>query len=682
MAFYGIYLIYTVFLGILSAITPSITERCLDQPFDIVFVIDTSSSIWHPDFDRQIKFIKDVAERFDIGQGPKQTRIGVISFGESYYLHFHLWQNNRKDLLERALHRIRHRVSKSTNTAAALRYLRKYMFTHRYGSRKYATHVAVVITDGKSQNRKATLQAAEAVRSHGIEIFGIGVGDAVDFRELENVASKPASDYVYEVADFQSLDSMKFVLANRACKSAFSTTPSPSTRRWPVLPPSGKWFYLPEATTAPPTSGPGARRFFFNRPPHIPQRTPIHDQTDILIQADVDPRLNVTNCGGKPADIYFALDASNSIWPEDFKKQLIFVQDLVSLFDISPKKTRVGLVTYSDTVKPIFGFDAKQEKISLINKIANVTFMGGRTRTSEAFKFLREQGFSPDVARREVAHIVLTFTDGLSKNPRDTAREAELAKRKGIYLFSVGIGMSVEKTELADIASEPEDDFVFHVANFSVLNTIKDILAIKACAVQQPDFVADENRFKCDVKRDTDLVFVYDSAQLGMKKTRKITRFVYDVTSGFDMSSGRLKVGRLTENCLSGADVYLTSQKQSMDFDQIYFPDFRRMIRKLAAVGFSPQYGARREAAKVAVLFLDDDNENLKQAAAEVSRLHETHSFVITVGDIDLHTAAEFSSKPLNDYLVHIPSYKYLQTARTTLLHKLCNAMTHFNQTV
>lgn len=203
----------------------------------------------------------------------------------------------------------------------------------------------------------------------------------------------------------------------------------------------------------------------------------------------------LSDCGGKPADIYFALDASNSIWPEDFKKQLIFVQDLVSLFDISPKKTRVGLVTYSDTVKPIFGFDAKQEKISLINKIANVTFMGGRTRTSEAFKFLREQGFSPDVARREVAHIVLTFTDGLSKNPRDTAREAELAKRKGIYLFSVGIGMSVEKTELADIASEPEDDFVFHVANFSVLNTIKDILAIKACAVQQPDFVADENRF-------------------------------------------------------------------------------------------------------------------------------------------------------------------------------------------
>ena len=143
----------------------------------------------------------------------------------------------------------------------------------------------------------------------------------------------------------------------------------------------------------------------------------------------------------------------------------------------------------------MIGLDATQEKSSLKEIIANVTFMGGRTKSSEAFKFLREQGFSPDVARREVAHIVLTFTDGLSKNPRDTAREAELAKRQGIYLFSIGIGMSVEKTELADIASEPEEDFVFHVANFSVLNTIKDILAIKTCAVQQPDFIADEQHF-------------------------------------------------------------------------------------------------------------------------------------------------------------------------------------------
>jgi len=102
----------------------------------------------------------------------------------------------------------------------------------------------------------------------------------------------------------------------------------------------------------------------------------------------------VTDCGGKPADIYFALDASNSIWPEDFKKQLAFVRDLIMLFDISDKKTRVGLVTFSDEVKPIFDFNTKQDKEHLIKQMSNITFMSGRTKTSEALRFIHEQGFS------------------------------------------------------------------------------------------------------------------------------------------------------------------------------------------------------------------------------------------------------------------------------------------------
>jgi hypothetical protein len=129
------------------------------------------------------------------------------------------------------------------------------------------------------------------------------------------------------------------------------------------------------------------------------------------------------------------------------------------------------------------------------------------------------------------------------------------------------------------------------------------------------------------------------------------------------------------ENCLSGADSFLSSQKPSMDFDGIDFPDFRRMIRKLASQGFAEPYGARRYAKKVAVLFLDDNMENLKQAAEEIARLKETHTMVITIGDSDMYTAASFSSRPVNDYIVHVPSYKYLHTAKSTLLQKLCNVL-------
>ena len=170
-------------------------------------------------------------------------------------------------------------------------------------------------------------------------------------------------------------------------------------------------------------------------------------------------------------------------------------------------------------------------------------------------------------------------------------------------------------------------------------------------------------------------MFVYDSAQLGIQKTRKITKFVYDITSALDTTSGNLRIGRLTENCLTGADTYLTSQKPALDFDQIYFPDLRTLIRKLASVGFTQPYGARKYAKRVAVFFLDDDMENLKQASEEIDRLRDTHTLVVTVGSSDLHTAAAFASRPVNDHLVHVPSYKYLQTAKYTLLQKLCKIL-------
>ena len=100
----------------------------------------------------------------------------------------------------------------------------KSMFTTRYGSRKNAIHVAVVITDGKSQDRKKTFHAAALARKAGIHVFAIGVGDLVEYRELEEIASRPPEEHVFEVDDFQSLDSMKFILANKTCQGESELT--------------------------------------------------------------------------------------------------------------------------------------------------------------------------------------------------------------------------------------------------------------------------------------------------------------------------------------------------------------------------------------------------------------------------------------------------------------------------
>lgn len=103
----------------------------------------------------------------------------------------------------------------------------------------------------------------------------------------------------------------------------------------------------------------------------------------------------------------------------------------------------------------------------------------GGTNTSGALEHLRTRVFP--AARREVAHVAIILTDGQSKNSTLTAEEAKKLREMGVYVFAVGIGAQTDVTELMDIASDPNENFVFHVDNFSSLRNIRELLAIKAC---------------------------------------------------------------------------------------------------------------------------------------------------------------------------------------------------------
>ena len=48
---------------------------------DIVFVLDASGSIGAANYQLIRNFVRDTVNAFDIGLGPRQTRVGVITFG-------------------------------------------------------------------------------------------------------------------------------------------------------------------------------------------------------------------------------------------------------------------------------------------------------------------------------------------------------------------------------------------------------------------------------------------------------------------------------------------------------------------------------------------------------------------------------------------------------------------------
>ena len=186
-------------------------------------------------------------------------------------------------------------------------------------------------------------------------------------------------------------------------------------------------------------------------------------------------------CGGRPAEIVFALDASGSIWGPDFKRQLQFIQDLVGVFEVSPAMARIGVLTFSSTPQQEFLLDKYTDARHVRRAISEITQRRGDTATSKALSTMTNEFFTAEHTRTGVVKIGVVITDGKSDDAAATQREAKAARAAGIHLFAIGVGSQVDERELKAIASKPADQYVFTVNNYNALATIKEILAMKTC---------------------------------------------------------------------------------------------------------------------------------------------------------------------------------------------------------
>ena len=92
-------------------------------------------------------------------------------------------------------------------------------------------------------------------------------------------------------------------------------------------------------------------------------------------------------------------------------------------------------------------------KVDLIEKASGLPHDKDGTDTDEGITKMIELF---DANRADTPMMGIVFTDGNSKNPKRTAAVANMAKRRGIQMFSVGIGSEIKDTELMAIASLDE----------------------------------------------------------------------------------------------------------------------------------------------------------------------------------------------------------------------------------
>lgn len=173
-------------------------------------------------------------------------------------------------------------------------------------------------------------------------------------------------------------------------------------------------------------------------------------------------------------DLGFLVDGSGSIEYQgkgNFGRILNFIKSVVSFFQVSRGKSRIGYVLFSSRPIPIFGFKHYSSKVQVLKAIDRVRYPRGGTKMGKALEFTRDylfKGRNPRGRKR----VLVVITDGISQDRIGQA--ANRMKATGAEVFAVGVGKRYRRRQLLQIATDQN-----HVlsASFSMLMTL--ILKLK-----------------------------------------------------------------------------------------------------------------------------------------------------------------------------------------------------------
>lgn len=186
---------------------------CRTAPSDLVFILDGSWSVEDVNFEIVKRWLVNITESFNIGQ--KFTQVGVVQYSDDPVLEIPLGKYNSNKELIKAMESIEY-MGGNTRTGTAIKFALDKLFGLSERGPKGISRIAVVLTDGKSQDE--VLKAAEAARKKGVILFAIGVGSQTEEAELKEIANKPFSTYVFSVEDYKAISKIIQVIRQKLCE--------------------------------------------------------------------------------------------------------------------------------------------------------------------------------------------------------------------------------------------------------------------------------------------------------------------------------------------------------------------------------------------------------------------------------------------------------------------------------
>ncbi|XP_068094435.1 collagen alpha-1(XXI) chain-like [Hyperolius riggenbachi] len=199
---------------------------CRTAVNDLVFIVDGSWSVGYKDFDIAKNWLINITSSFNIGLA--HTQVAVVQYSDTPRLEFQLGQHWTNQQLLTALKNIKY-LGGNTQTGRSIKFATENVFPSSQRPNLAKNRIAIVVTDGKSQDD--VVEIAAQARAQKIILFAVGVGSEITKSELVAIANSPSTDYVLYADDYTTIDRIKETMQQKICEESVCPTRIPVASR-------------------------------------------------------------------------------------------------------------------------------------------------------------------------------------------------------------------------------------------------------------------------------------------------------------------------------------------------------------------------------------------------------------------------------------------------------------------
>ena len=183
---------------------------------DIGFILDASVTS-NTDLSNEKQYIKRLLQRFQVSKSGART--GLVSFSDRAALSIKLSDHYNLDNFTDAVSKLSLKKSLIPfRVGQALKVAYTELFNERNGARRNVPQLIILLTSsGQSKNDPGASKDISAVHEAGIKVIVLGIGSAVNQRQMTDVGKDPEN--IFFVKDFKELTSEEFIKKTsfRAC---------------------------------------------------------------------------------------------------------------------------------------------------------------------------------------------------------------------------------------------------------------------------------------------------------------------------------------------------------------------------------------------------------------------------------------------------------------------------------